>query len=182
MRLIVLLTVSLAALLAAAVPRADGSMDRLDGGGSIVPPPEVSGPSHFEVGAASGALGENSTGHITDRFSLPGVTTGERTFHGDVGQGCLRASWNRAIVVGKLPSSEQVDYPGLGRLEYVALVVEDDGNPVGGQPVDRAVDYILRPVTAAEFCTIFDPATAFFFPLAQGNFVAYDALIEAPTK
>jgi hypothetical protein len=149
-------------------------MDRGDGGGSITPPTEVSAPSHFEVGARSGALGEDPTGHITDRVTLEEIG-GTRTLHGDVRAGCLRVIDNRAIVVGKLPEDEEFDIPGLGRIEYLALVIEDNGNPVEGQPVDRAVDFVLRAVSAERFCTIFDPATAPFFPLDQGNFVVEDA-------
>ncbi len=77
-------------------------------------------------------------------------------------------------MVGLLPDREQFDIPGLGRIEYVALVVEDNGNPVMGQPVDRAVDFVLRAVGAERFCTTFDPATAPFFPLDYGNFVVHD--------
>lgn len=89
--------------------------------------------------------------------------------HGDLEAGCLRVIGNR------LPETEQFDIP-LGRIEYLALVIEDNGNPVGGHPVDRAVDFVLRVVSAERFCTTFDPATAPFFPLDQGDFVIQDAL------
>lgn len=167
--------VVVAVLLAPVVSSADSPMDRVDGGGGIIPPTEISAPSHFEVGARSGPLGEDPTGHITDRVLVD--ETGPRTLHGDVRAGCLRVLGNRAVVVGQLPESEQFDFPGVGRIEYVALVIEDNGNPEAGHPVDRAVDFILRAVSAELFCTVFDPATAPLFPLDHGNFVVNDGQV-----
>jgi hypothetical protein len=168
-----LVLVSVAVLLLPATSSGDSPMDRVDGGGSITPPPEISARSHFEVGARSGALGEDPTGHITDRVTLEEIG-GTKTLHGDVRAGCLRVIGNRAIVVGKLPEDEEFDLP-IGRIEYLALVIEDNGNPVNGRPVDRAVDFVLRAPSAERFCTILDPAAQPFFPVEQGNFVVQDA-------
>jgi hypothetical protein len=164
-----------AALLVPAVSSADSPIDRVDGGGSIIPPTDISAPSQFEVGASSGPLGEDPTGHITDRVVVD--EAGPRTLHGDVRAGCLHVMGNRAVVVGRLPDSEQFDLPGVGRIEYVALVIEDNGNPADGQPVDRAVDFILRAVGAERFCTVFDPALAPFFPLNRGDFIVSDGAV-----
>lgn len=135
-RLMALVFASIAFLCVPATSSANAPMDIVAGGGRIIPPPDIGAPSHFEVGARSGPLGEDPTGHITDRVFFP--ETGEMTLHGDVRAGCLRVTGNRAIVVGQLPESEQFDL-GFGRFEYLALVIEDNGNPVAGQPVDRAV-------------------------------------------
>jgi hypothetical protein len=175
MRSLALVVASAAAIFVPVASSAGNPMDSVDGGGAIVPAPDISAPSQFEVGALSGPLGEEPTGHITDRVTLEEIG-GTKTLHGDVRAGCLRVVGNRAIVVGKLPEREQFDIP-LGRIEYLALIIEDNGNPVGGHPVDRAVDFVLRAVSAERFCTTFDPATAPFFPLDHGNFVIQDALL-----
>ena len=168
--------VSVAVLLLPATSSADSPMDQVAGGGSITAP--GSGEfvtADYGTGAQSGPLGESPTGHITDRATVTGFTADEQIFHGDVRDGCLRVVGNRAIVVGRLPEREQFDIPGFGRIEYVALIIEDNGNPVDGHPVDRATDAVLREIGKQRLCSTYDPATAQFFPLDQGNFVVQDA-------
>jgi hypothetical protein len=171
---LVLLTLVVAALV---VPTAaaEGTIDRVAGGGSATfSAGDVSVTDHFEVGAVSGPLGEDPLGHITIRGTILPGGTGEQVFHGDVREGCLRVLGNRAVIVGRMPEREEFDVPS-GRIKWAALVLEDNGEPVDGQPVDRGVDFVLTDFWADIFCTTLDPAGEPLAPLEQGNFVIEDA-------
>lgn len=86
----------------------------------------------------------------------------------------MRVLGNRAVVVGRLPEREEFDVPN-GRIKWAALVLEDNGDPVEGQPVDRGIDFVLRDFFADVFCTTLDPAGEPLVPLDHGNFVINDA-------
>lgn len=70
MRSLALIVASAAAIFVPVASSAGSPMDSVDGGGGIVPAPDISAPSQFEVRALSGPLGEKPTGHITDRVTL----------------------------------------------------------------------------------------------------------------
>jgi hypothetical protein len=124
---------------------------------------------HVEVGARADASGAGATGHI----ELEGFLNGIEPIHQGAAVECVRVEGNRAVVVGRLPepfTSDQL--PGFV-FTHAAVVVEDNGPPVGGQPVDRMLDFDLRETTAKLFC---DTELAFAFlplatPIASGNFV-----------
>jgi hypothetical protein len=86
---------------------------------------------------------------------------------------CLRVRDNQAVVVWKLRRSiTDPALPGfLG--EFGAALVEDNGNPVKGQPVDRMADFVLQATTAQQFCTT-DLGFSFAgvaAPLESGNLI-----------
>jgi hypothetical protein len=157
------LVVPTAAAEAPAVRVAGGGSATIGAGGVVVT-------DHFQVGAVSGPLGDNPRGHITIRGTILPGGSDEQIFHGDVRHGCVRVIGNRAVVVGRLPEREWFEV-GSGTIKWAALVLEDNGEPVSGQPVDRGVDFVLTDFWAEIFCTTLDPAGEPFFPLDQGNFV-----------
>lgn len=124
---------------------------------------------HLELGAHSDVGGANPRGFAENQFSL-----GDAQYN-DGGQVvCLTVVGNRAAVVWQLrqPVSDAVKtYP------WGAALIEDNGDPLGGQPVDRMLDFTLSPPNLGFFCTagplflldVFDA------PLASGNFVVDDA-------
>jgi hypothetical protein len=83
----------------------------------------------------------------------------------------MRVAGNRAVVVWQyrepLVSPEQ---PGIVR-PFGAAFIEDNGEPVGGQPVDRMADLAVQAQNVHFFC---DSDLVGFFvalPLTSGNFV-----------
>jgi hypothetical protein len=176
----VILTLLVAAALAAPAASADLPIDRVAGGGSAtIGLGGVFVTDHFEVGAISGPLREDAQGHITIRGTILPGGSGEQVFHGDVRGGCVRVVGNRAVVVGRLPEREQFQVRS-GTITYAALVLEDNGEPRDGQPVDRGVDYVLTDFWAGIFCTTLDPAFEPLVPLDQGNFVIDGAAVATP--
>jgi hypothetical protein len=164
-------TAAAAALLAlawpaAATPSRDG-MRHVAGSG--IGSGAVAG-DHVEVGARADADGSNPTGHI----ELAGIFPSGTTVHLGGRVDCLRVVDNRAVALARLPEPFTSDeFPGLV-FTHLAVVVEDNGPPVDGQPVDRMLDFVLREATAESFCTT-DAAFVFLAalgaPLASGNFV-----------
>jgi hypothetical protein len=124
---------------------------------------------HVEVGAQSDVGGANPRGHAEDQGSV-----GSEAFNDGGPIVCLKVLDHRAVVVWKLRNP--LTFPELpGRVYlYGAAYIEDNGNPVGGQPVDRMVDYVVREPNLPFFC---DSDVASFFgagdaePLVSGNFV-----------
>jgi hypothetical protein len=124
---------------------------------------------HVEVGSRSNADGTDATGHL----EVEGLLNGTEPIHQRAAVECVRAEGNRAVVVGRLPepfTSDQI--PGLV-FTHAAVLIEDNGPPEEGQPVDRMVDFILRETTAQAFCST-DLAFAFLplaTPITSGNYV-----------
>jgi hypothetical protein len=124
---------------------------------------------HLELGAHSDVGGANPRGFAENQFSL-----GDAQYN-DGGQVvCLTVVGNRAAIVWQLrqPVSDAVkSYP------WGAALIEDNGDPLGGQPVDRMLDFTLSPPNLGFFCTagplflldVFDA------PLVSGNFVVNGA-------
>lgn len=132
----------------------------------------------FAVYARSGPLGERPSGSVfVDAVFISresGATLGNGTVRGDVSEGCLVAAGNRAVVLGKL--REPFTLTGPGTVEYVGVTVEDNGEPVDGQPVDRGEVWFLPASAATQFCT-----TGFFLnfatrPLVDGYVEIVDSL------
>ena len=172
-RLFVLSTIGALALgVAAAAPAA--SPQSLSVAGTAHYESEAGGATvrgSVEVGARSDALGATPTGHITLRTISP-VSGGPQVFHGDVSEGCLVVVGNTAVAVGRLQEDEEFDVPGAPppfRIEFVAVAVQDNGQPVGGQPVDLAQPAFLRAVSAQRVCAGALAITP--QPFARGNFV-----------
>lgn len=125
---------------------------------------------HVEVGARADADGSNPTGHL----ELEGTFPSGATLHLGGRVDCVRVVDNRAVVLARLAEPFTSDeFPGFV-FTHIAVVVEDNGEPVDGQPTDRMVDFVLRQATAESFCTT-DAAFVFLAavgaPLASGNFV-----------
>ena len=123
------------------------------------------GAETFTVSARSDAGGVDPTGHIT----LNAI--GQGTFHGDVSQGCLRETGNHAVVVGLLPASEQFMIPSGRVIRYVALFVEDNGQPVGGQPTDRVATLLMSDALEQIVCAGGQPAALATVPVERGNVI-----------
>jgi hypothetical protein len=121
---------------------------------------------HLEVAAHSDVDGLNPRGHVENQGSL-----GSTTFN-DGGQVvCMRVFGNRAVVVWQYRHPLVIpEQPGIVR-PYGAAFIEDNGNPVDGQPVDRMADFAVQTQNVHFFC---DSDLEGFFvalPLASGNFV-----------
>jgi hypothetical protein len=124
---------------------------------------------HVELGAHSAIGGADPRGHAESQ----GAVVGE-TFNDGGPIVCLKVLDHRAVVVWKL--RDALTFPELpGRVYlYGAAYIEDNGNPTGGQPVDRMVDYVVREPNLPFFCD--SDVTSFFGaadaePLTSGNFV-----------
>lgn len=121
---------------------------------------------HLEVAAHSDVGGLNPRGHVENQGLL--FTT---TFN-DGGQiVCMRVFGNRAVVVWQYREPIVVpEQPGIVR-PYGAAFIEDNGNPVDGQPVDRMADFAVQAANVHFFCE--SDLVGFFvaLPLASGNFV-----------
>lgn len=146
----------------------------------------VAGTAHFEaaggisdsveVGAQSGPLGENPRGFLVLRTINP-ITGEAQVFHGDVSEGCVRVTGSGAIVVGKLPPEEQFNVPPPAPqpflIEFIGLIVADNGEPMNGQPVDLAQPIFFRGISAQNVCAgILTPLPP--QPFESGNFVVID--------
>jgi hypothetical protein len=124
---------------------------------------------HLELGAHSDLGGSDPRGHAKNQFAL-----GAATYNDGGHVLCVTVVGNRASVVWQLrePVSDAVKtYP------YGAALIEDNGEPVDGQPVDRMLDFVLSPPNLGFFCSagplfLLD---AFDAPLTSGNFVVGDS-------
>jgi hypothetical protein len=90
---------------------------------------------------------------------------------------CLRFARNKVVVLYRLRTAVTVpELPGEV-FPYGAAYIEDNGDPVRGQPVDRMLDYVVREVNVHFFCDA-DPANFFdaalATPISSGNFVVTD--------
>jgi hypothetical protein len=118
-----------------------------------------------EVGAHANADGVQ--GHAEAQFSV-----GTDQFANVGGRVvCLRFELNQAIVAWKLRSP----FAGFGTTwAYGGVYIQDNGDPVDGQPVDRMADFVTNDIE--RFC-----ASPFEFlgfvaqPLTSGNYVVGDS-------
>ena len=89
---------------------------------------------------------------------------------------CLSVSGNQAIVLYNLRQPVSVpELPGEV-FPYGAAYIEDNGNPVNGQPVDKMVDLAVQAQNAHFFCDnpSFDFLASVAEPIASGNYVVHD--------
>jgi len=155
---------------------AAGSQDSVNGAAIQTLGSNVTGGAperdQYSVGATSNPDGSNPSGTVTYSSDAPGLP--QRSFSGDVSQGCLLVSGNHAAVVGELPPSQQFTDPVSGRLiKWVAVVVEDNGRSVHGQPTDRAVAFLAFDTTGQRICA--GGSQPGPLPIDHGNFVVVDA-------
>lgn len=126
----------------------------------------------FEVGASRAFAEVEATGAVTLKRTF-GAGDEEDVLHGDVREGCLRVLGNRATVIGRVPPNEaRVASDGTIQ-EFVVLRLEDNGNPIGGDPVDHAVALFTNAAIAEALCAV--PPSPVARPLTVGNFVISDA-------
>jgi hypothetical protein len=173
MKALTVVACALAALVFAGAGSGGGGHDLVAGGGVQTLTVEQVGDNEtdvFSVGATSDPDGSNPRGAVHLTTTELG---GERSFTGDVKDGCVLVTGNQAIVVGKLPESEWITIEGFGVVDYLEVAVRDNGNPVGGQPTDEALPILLRDQTAHAVCA--GLRTFPTFPLDHGNFVVQDA-------
>jgi hypothetical protein len=135
----------------------------------------VSG-SGLGSGAVAGdqlQLGAQSSGGLASGHAQNQFTLGSSQFNSGGSIVCLSVSGNRAIVLYNL--REPIAVPELpGEVfPYGAAYIEDNGDPVNGQPVDRMVDFAVQAQNAHFFCD--NPSFDFFAslaaPIASGNYV-----------
>jgi hypothetical protein len=98
-------------------------------------------PGHFELSAHSGPLGESPSGQIVEQDPDLG------TLVADVD--CMVVVGHDAMAAG--PLRRPVQEGGL-TFNYFAVRVEDNGEPVRGQPVDRGLALLLFDRTFENFC------------------------------
>jgi hypothetical protein len=123
---------------------------------------------HVMIGAHSDAGGADPRGAAESQGAVVGTS-----FNAGGQIVCLRVSGNRAVATWQL--RRPLFVPALGKtFSYAAAWVEDNGEPVHGQPVDRMVDYVVSTPNLEAFCSA-DPTTffgePFATPLQSGNFV-----------
>jgi hypothetical protein len=120
------------------------------------------------AGQTGGGL---ASGYVQNQFTL--VST---QFNSGGSIVCLSVSGNRAIVLYNL--REPLSVPELpGEVfPFGAAYIEDNGNPVNGQPVDKMVDFAVQAQNAHFFCDNpnFDFFASLAEPLARGNYVIKD--------
>jgi hypothetical protein len=115
-------------------------------------------------------------GTRADEWYATGADSGPvtRTFHGDVSRGCLIVAGNRAIVLGRIPTSEQITFAPIGTVVYAGLFIVDNGRPQGGHPVDLVfADLLNEPFGALACSGVFAPPP-FPLPLDSGDFAVHD--------
>jgi hypothetical protein len=134
------------------------------------------GEAHLSVSAHSDAAGADPTGHVRatgdpdgsgplEPFRLEGEVT------------CLRVHDNRAAIKYRFKHAEGSAAPLEGG--GVQIFLEDNGNPSGGEAVDRATFDPPQPAgafeAAANQCNDPDSRTT-YDKIESGNFVVRDAL------
>jgi hypothetical protein len=129
----------------------------------------------YAVGAISGAQGQSPAGlAIVHKTAISDSGPVTRTFHGDVSRGCLIVTGNRAIVLGRIPESEQITYAPVGTVVYAGLFIVDNGRPQAGHPVDLVFADLLNESFGALACSgVFAPPP-FLLPFDRGDFVVRD--------
>lgn len=160
-----LIVTALASAALAGPAAADDSLPSVSGGGVGS---GVVATDQLELAVVQSSTG-GVNGHVQNQFAL-----GSSSFNLGGPPVCVRIAGNRAIVVFRYPDPVTVpELPGEV-FPYGAAYIEDNGDPVGGQPVDKMVDFAVRETNVALFCNG-DPlaffAAAYAEPLSQGNLV-----------
>ena len=135
------------------------------------PTPTGPGFARLDVAAHSGPTGLDPRGnvHAKGTIGFPGT---EFEVQGPVT--CLRVDGNRAAIKYRFKTATGSAAPFQGG--GVEVFVEDNGEPRGGQPVDR--NAFRLPQTAADFnptasqCD--DPNTALYDTVTSGNYTVKD--------
>lgn len=125
----------------------------------------VAGGDRVEVAAQAGAAGVQ--GHGEAQFNV-----GTDQFANVGGQVvCVRVELNQAIVAWKLRSP----FAAFGTTWlYGGVYIQDNGDPVDGQPVDRMADFVTNDVE--RFCAYpFDFLAFVAQPVTSGNYVVSDS-------
>lgn len=125
---------------------------------------EITATADPATGAAAGDA-ENQFTLVTSRFNDGGAVV------------CLRVAGHDAVVLYRLRTPVSVpELPGEV-FSYGAAYIEDNGDPINGQPVDRMLDYAVQPANIPFFCNA-DPAAfpdaLLATPISSGNFVVSD--------
>jgi hypothetical protein len=135
----------------------------------------VLGEAHLSGDARSGPGGENPTGHIRAQGDPDGAGPSEPfQLEGEVT--CLRVSGDRAAIKYRFKHGTGSAAPFAGG--GVEIFIEDNGDPVGGQAVDRTTFDPPQSAgvydLAATQCD--DPNSRFGYDqLESGDFVVHDA-------
>lgn len=127
----------------------------------------------FQIGfsAHSGPNGEDPRGYVSARSRPDGGFPVPFRFGGEVT--CLRVEGNRATIKYRFDHADNPLLVGGG----IEIRAEDNGPPVGGEPVDRAAANIPLPREAFELgrpevCG--DPALGAYTTVDSGNVVVHD--------
>lgn len=123
------------------------------------------GGDRVEVGAHGDAGGVQ--GHAEAQFNV-----GTDQFANVGGQVvCVRVELNQAIVAWKLRSP----FAAFGTTwAYGGVYIQDNGDPVDGQPVDRMADFVTNDIE--RFCAYpFDFLAFVAQPITSGNYVVSDS-------
>lgn len=146
-------------------PTSAGNRDFAAGGGSTFA-------WRFGFGA-TGITSEADGGDPHGAVNFQGLGPTYPTFHGRVT--CLAVLGNIATVGG----AAEIVFPPFGTFHGFAFVVQDNGEPVGGQPVDLFGAIALLPSPPPEegcvFPLLFPPVT----PLSEGNVTVHDSVVVA---
>lgn len=165
--------VSLVALVAAILaPAAGGNSNQWGVTGSGTGTGLVAG-DHVMIGAHSDVGGTNVRGHAEATGKLNGVG---QVYNLGGELICLSVVGNKALAVWKL--RQPLVVPGFPEFDWEGAYIEDNGEPVGGQPVDRMVDFVLSRPGMESFCATSAADFAFAAlaePLGSGNFVVRDS-------
>lgn len=135
----------------------------------------VLGDAHLSVSAHSDAAGGGPTGHVRAQGDPDGEGPNEPfELEGEVT--CLKVSGNRAAIKYRFKHAEGSAEPFAGG--GVQIFLEDNGDPQGGQPVDRATFDPPQPAgvydAGASFCD--DPNTRLGYDgIESGDFGVHDA-------
>jgi hypothetical protein len=155
-------TVLMLGLLMASMAAASALRDGAAGGGRTAA-------FQFSLGA-TGVTTDPNGSNINGAVSFQGLNAGIPSFTGKVT--CLVVVGNLATVGG----AADIDFAPFGQFKGFAFQVLDNGQPVGGQPVDLLSPVYLLPESPTEDSCVF-PGLAPEFPMTEGNVVVRDALL-----
>jgi len=122
----------------------------------------------LELAAQADTGGLNVSGTAENQFTLVGSQ-----FNNGGQVVCLTVQGNRALVLFRYRTPITVaGLPGE-TFPYGGAIIEDNGNPADGQPVDRMADFSVQEQNAPFFCDNpnLDVFAAFLQPMVSGNYV-----------